>query len=207
MLASGGGCSRLAVDASVAVECKFGGAIRWRETRRLGRALPMKAVYLVGTRHDYQRAGNPGSEQLHAFVAATCEEQHIRAIGEEESLDSLSRSSAATSVCKQVADSLGIEHRYIDPSIEEQKALGIAHPGKMSLAAFSPACDYYEPDPEIREADAIRERRWLKQIVALNLWPTLFVCGAHHIGSFQSLLQTRDITVQVLSPKCGWRPS
>src|SRR5437870_11852749 len=103
----------------------------------------MKTVYLVGTRHDYHRAGNPGSEQFRAFVAAACQERTIRAIGEEESLDSLSGSGATTSVCKQVADSLNIEHRYCDPSIAEQRALGIANPGKIGVGAFSPVCDYY----------------------------------------------------------------
>ena len=167
----------------------------------------MKTVYLVGTRHDYQRVGNPGSEQFRAFIAGACQERKIRAVGEEESFESLSRSGATTSVSKQVADSLHIEHRYCDPSIEEQRALGIPHPGKVGLAAFSPVCDYYEEDPEVREADAIRERTWLEQIVALNLWPALFVCGANHTASFVTLLQTRDITVHVLSPKCGWRPN
>lgn len=167
----------------------------------------MKTVYLVGTRHDYQRAGSPESEQCRAFIAIKCQEQQIRAIGEEMSPEALRKFAATTSVCKQVADSLRIEHRYCDPSSEEQRALEIANPGKVGLGAFSATCDYHEPDPEVREADAIRERRWLEQIVALNLWPTLFVCGAHHTSSFQSLLQTRRITAYTLSPKCGWAPN
>jgi hypothetical protein len=167
----------------------------------------MKTVYLIGTRHDDQRAESSGSEQFRAFVAAMCEEQQIRAIGEEMSLEALKKFGAATSVCKEVADSLRIDHCYCDPSSEEQIALGIAHPGKVGFGAFSATCDYYEPDLEVREADTIRERRWLEQIVALNLWPTLFVCGAHHTASFQSLLRKGHITVHVLSPKCGWVPN
>ena len=167
----------------------------------------MKTVYLVGTRHDYHRVGNPGSDQFRAFVATACEERAIRAIGEEESLDSLSGSGATTSVCKQVAASLHIEHRYCDPSIAEQRALGIPNPGKVGSGAFTLVCDYYETDPEVREADALRERTWLDRIVALDLWPTLFVCGANHTASFQRLLETKHITVHVLSPRCGWRPN
>lgn len=167
----------------------------------------MKTVYLIGTRHDYHRAGNPDSEQFRAFVVAACQERRISAICEEESLDSLSRSGATASVCKQVAEALHVKHCYCDPSIAEQRALGIANPGKLGAAAFSAVCDYYEEDPEVREADAIRESTWLERIIALNLWPALFVCGANHTASFQSLLQTRNIIVHVLSPKCGWRPN
>ena len=167
----------------------------------------MKAVFLVGTRHDYQCAGSPDSEQFHALVADTCKIRQVRAIAEEMSLDALSRSGATTSVCKLVADSLGIEHRYCDPSIEEQKELGIANPGKVSPAAFSATCNYSEPDPEVRMANAIREHQWLKHIIDLDLWPALFVCGNHHTASFQDLLQDKLITVHVLSPKCGWAPN
>ncbi len=166
-----------------------------------------KRVLLVGTRHDYQIPGKPGSDQFRALLSATCPEWNIRLLAEEMSLDALSRFGATISVCKQVADSLIIQHRYCDPSIEEQKALGIANPEKASPGAFSPSCDYYEPDPEVRDANAIRERCWLEHIIELDLWPALFVCGAHHTASFQNLLRTRLVTVHVLFPRCGWAPN
>jgi len=177
-----------------------------RDSGRSLRLRSSKTVLLVGTRHDYQIPGNPGSDQFRVLVSAICQERNIRLLAEEMNLDALSQVGATISICKQVADSLAIEHRYCDPSIEEQKALGIANPGKVSAGAFSPTCDYYEPDPEVREANAIRERRWLEHVIELDLWPALFVCGAHHTESFQNLLQTRLITVHVLFPRCGWAP-
>lgn len=54
------------------------------QLRRAGRT-----VLLVGTRHDYQRLGNPGFEAFRAFVAATCRERDIQVIAEEMSLDGL----------------------------------------------------------------------------------------------------------------------
>lgn len=166
-----------------------------------------KTVLLVGTRHDYQIPGNPGSDQFKVLLSTICREHSIRLLAEEMSVDALSRLGATISVCKQVADSLSIKHRYCDHSIEEQKALGIANPGKVSPGAFSPSCDYYEPDPEVREANAIRRCRWLQHVIELDLWPTLFVCGAHHTASFRNLLQTRLVTVHVLFPTCGWAPN
>src|SRR6266478_1229739 len=85
-----------------------------------------RTVLLVGTRHDYQRPGNPGSEAFRAFIAAACQERAIKVIAEEMSLDGLL--GAKQSVCNQVADTLRFTHRYCDPLIEEQKTLGIAHP-------------------------------------------------------------------------------
>ncbi len=167
----------------------------------------MKTVFLIGTRHDYQHSGNPGSEQFRIVVTAICNERQVRLIAEEMSIEALHRFHATTSVCKQVADSMSIQYRYCDPSSGEQRSLGIANPGKTGLGAFSPSCEYYEPDPEVREADAIRERRWLEHLMEVDLWSVLFVCGAHHTSSFQTLLQTRLVTVDVLFPRCGSAPN
>jgi hypothetical protein len=166
------------------------------QLRRSGRT-----VLVVGTRHDYQRPGNPGSEDFRAFVAATCRERDIKVIAEEMSLDGLF--GAKQSVCNQVADSLRLTHRYCDPSIEEQKALGIAHPGKTNPSAFSAVPDPHEVDPEVEVANEIRRRCWFQHIVELDSWPVLFVCGAHHVEPFRELLRANSIVVHVLCPR--WR--
>src|SRR5262249_13125819 len=131
----------------------------------------------------------------------------VRFLAEEMSLEALRLFGATTSVCKQVADAMGIPHRYCDPSSDEQRSLGIANPGKASPGASSRSCDYHEPDPEVREADAIRECRWLECLMEADLWPVLFVCGAHHTSSFKARLETKLVTVHVLFPGCGWAPN
>jgi hypothetical protein len=75
---------------------------------------------------------------------------------------------AKPSVCNQVADSLRLTHRYDHPSIEEQKTLGIAHPGKTNPAAYSAVPDPHEVDPEVEAAHEIRRRCWLQCIVELD---------------------------------------
>jgi hypothetical protein len=112
---------------------------------------------------------------------------------------------AEQSVCKQVGDSLCIAHRYCDPSIEEQKRLGIAHPGKSDPSAFSAVRDPREIDPEVSAADTIRERCWLEHILKLDSWPVLFVCGVPHIEPFRALLEANNIIVHVLCP--NWVPN
>ncbi len=158
-----------------------------------------RTVLLVGTRHDYQRPGNPGSEAFRAFIAAACQERAIKVIAEEMSLDGLL--GAKQSVCNQVADTLRFTHRYCDPSIEEQKTLGIAHPGKTNPSAFSAVPDPHEVDPEVEAANEIRRHCWLQRIVELDSWPVLFVCGAHHVEPFRALLWANSIVVHVLCPR------
>jgi len=158
----------------------------------------VKTVLLIGTRHDYQRPGNPGSEEFRALVAATCRDQDIKAIGEEMNLDALNLHGANQSICEQVAHSLRIQHHYCDPSIEEQKKLGIKEPGKSSPADFFCNPDRQDIDPEQRVSDVIRERYWHQCLFKLAAWPVLFVCGCNHTVSFPALLRANGIAVRVL---------
>lgn len=96
----------------------------------------MKTTFLIGTRHDYQRPGNPGSKQFRAVVTAACGERQVRFLAEEMSLEALNLFGASTSVCKQVADAMRIPHRYCDPSRNEQRSLGIANPARRAPARF-----------------------------------------------------------------------
>ena len=165
----------------------------------------MKTVLLVGTRHDYQCPGNSGSEKFRSLIAATCQDQDIKAIAEEMSLDGLVPYGDKQSICEQVADSFRIQHRYCDPSIEEQKKLGIKQPGKSGPSDFSFNPDRHDIDPELGASDAIRERHWLKHLLKLDAWPVLFVCGANHTESFPALLRANGMVVRVLF--INWRPT
>jgi hypothetical protein len=165
----------------------------------------VKTVLLIGTRHDYQCPGNPGSEEFRALVAATCRDQDIKAIGEEMSLDALNLPGAKQSICEQVAHFLRIQHHYCDPSIEEQKKLGIKEPGKSSPADFSCNPDRQDIDPEQRASDAIRERHWHQCLFKLAAWPVLFVSGCNHTVSFPALLRANGIVVRVLFT--NWVPT
>jgi hypothetical protein len=173
-------------------------------TRKRG-TRPTKRVLLVGTRHDYQCPGYQGSEQFRVQVEASCRKHGITLLAEEMSLDALRRLGAHSSVCREVADSLGIAHRYCDPSIEELKQLGIANPCKFDSSSFSLFPDPRAIDPEIVEANAIRRKCWLQRISEADSWPVLFVCGANHVTPFRVLLQDNGVVVDVLFPV--WPPN
>jgi hypothetical protein len=161
---------------------------------------PTKVVLLIGTRHDYQWPGRPGSEQFRTQVEADCRKHGVTLLAEEMSRDALHKAGVHSSVCQEVADSLGIAHQYSDPSIEEQKQLGIANPGKSYPSAFSPVRDPRDIDPEIAAANEIREQCWFQRIIEAESWPVLFVCGAHHVESFRALLEANGIVSHILYP-------
>jgi hypothetical protein len=165
----------------------------------------VKTAVLIGTRHDYQRPGTYGAAEFYDFVSDTCERHYIALVGEEMSLDALGLYGATESVCKQVADDLHIQHCCCDPSSEEQKRLGIPHPGKSDASAFSAVRDPRHIDPEVSAADALRERCWLESLLTLDFWPVLFVCGSPHTEPFRTLLEANGVVVHVLSG--NWSPN
>ncbi len=166
-------------------------------------------MFLLGTSHEYQLLpeGPPGREpeQFRLLVDATCRRECIKAIGEEASRDFLARKGVSGSVCKHVADSLGIAHRYCDPSTMERKALGIVDEEDIRMSGFFGNWDQQRTDATVRASHAIRERRWLDQILELDSWPLLFICGANHTEPFRALLEANGLAVRVLYT--NWTPN
>jgi hypothetical protein len=64
---------------------------------------------------------------------------------------------------------------------------------RASTWSESEPLDELEIQERIKESMRAREHYWLEQILALDTWPVLFVCGANHSRSFCELLQTKDI--------------
>lgn len=170
----------------------------------------LRTVLLIGTNHEYQYqrplAASSGPEQFRAMVAATCQREGVRAITEEWSVDANERKGVQQSVCKEIADALGIAHRYCDPSAKERKALGILiDEADIQLGGFFSGRDPQEVEAEVRDSHARRRRYWLERLFELDVWPLLFVCGANHTEPFRELLQANGIAVRVLFAK--WEPN
>ena len=63
----------------------------------------------------------------------------------------------------RLATAVDLPHRYCDPDAETQKALNIT-------------------------LDSERENYWIKELIAFDTFPVLFVLGACHVDSFERLL-------------------
>jgi hypothetical protein len=146
----------------------------------------MRAVYLIGVDHRYQRVGSLGlpQEVTHEFACKLEEvvrEHQIRGIAEEMSIDGLGMHRAAGgSVPFFVAREVGLPHLYCDPSREIQQRLGIV-------------------------SDAEWENYWLTQLRTFGGYPCLFILGANHSSSFSRLLNESGFSATVLFD--NWLPA
>lgn len=164
----------------------------------------MRSVILIGTSHRYQCPGVPAADEFRDFIERVCAEFHVRAIAEEASLEALAQQHVSQSACEQIANALGIAHRYCDPNSEQRAALGITTDQDIKLAGFFNDLDEEKIEHEIGAAHAIRERYWMEQLFSLDCWPTLFVCGANHIKQFRKLLKENGLSVVIAAR--DWAP-
>ena len=110
----------------------------------------------------------------------------IRGISEEMNREALRKKHFCPdeSFACQLADELGIEHRYCDPDTATRNKLFI---------------------PEGKEGYPQRERYWLEQLQTFDRFPVLFIMGADHFQSFGDLL--RQSGFEVVKVERDWVPS
>ncbi len=168
------------------------------------RAWPMmKTVVLFGTSHTYQIPGDAES-QFQAAIEKVCSNQNIRSIAEEFSAEELTNRNVDASISEQLAKRIGIPHRYCDLNNKERLARGVQHENIIRSDGWMKNWDEDRIDHEVRASHLIREKCWLEQILAMDCWPTLFICGANHVRPFKELLHAHGITVQII--KYDWVP-
>jgi len=164
----------------------------------------MRSVILIGTGHKHQWPGVPTADEFRAFIEHVCAEFHVRAIAEEMSAEALAQKHISQSACEKIAKALGISHRYCDPNNKRRTALGIKGEQEIRYAGFQNDWDKEELEREIRASHSIREHYWMEQLLDLDCWPTLFVCGANHVEPFQELLVANGLSVHVVAR--DWAP-
>jgi len=135
----------------------------------------MRAVFLVGVNHQYQ-VGPNGHIPVEAspqdfskfadFLRTVIERHGIQGIAEEMSLCALRRQWVhGDSFPCELAKKIGLPHRYCDPDQETQDALNITRSDSLK-----------------------REQYWINELITFNIFPVLFILGATHVESFNSLL-------------------
>jgi hypothetical protein len=151
----------------------------------------MRKVVLLGTNHRYQMFGELSPvtptqfEEFIAMVRDVIARNGIRSIGEEMNKESLKKHFCrGESFTYQVAQELGIEHRYCDPDSATRKSLSI---------------------PEGEEGWPKREQYWLERLQTFNEFPAMFIMGARHFKSFRNLL--RQSGFEAIEVERDWVPS
>jgi len=152
--------------------------------------MPKRSVHLIGLNHKYQLGldhlpGVPPISDLTAqditqfcnFLLKTGQNYGIKGIAEEMNADALRKwGIRGESVPCTYASRMGFPHRYCEA------------PAQDSLKMTSDE----------------REQYWLEQISDFKKFPLLFICGADHVSSFKSLLESSKFETNVVVQ--DWRP-
>lgn len=164
----------------------------------------MQLIVLVGTCHTVQIPENDGAAEFSAFIRTLYNRYGVRAIGEEHNRDALAEKGGTTSVCREIATALDLSHRYCDPTRDQRKALGVLQESNIRIRAWQEEWPPEKIQSEVRASHSIRERWWRDQLVDLNCWPALFICGAEHAPYFRALLEEHGFSVVVAAN--DWEP-
>ena len=147
-------------------------------------------IHLIGVDHSIQHDGRRGLKsppldtlQLHRhefakYVLDTASSVGADCIAEEFNEEAVKRSKASQSFAQNAATKLGINHIFCDPDTEMRKKLGI-----------------YGAPKDI--ASKKREKYWLNSLSMSNCEETVFIVGACHLKSFDSLLRSRDFSTKI----------
>ena len=176
-----------------------------------------RKVYILGTSHVYQRNDDSCSacsiDAFKMYIKKVCDEYGIKAIGEEMSRSALEDYDRTKSIPEIFAHEHGLKHKHCDPDREEQERLGIKRSGFYTQTKKFPEILQPEKIKNLtqEEADELewkedlkREPSWLCNILELNLWPLLFICGPKHVESFRKLLIAASFNVKIVNS--NWEP-
>jgi hypothetical protein len=158
-----------------------------------------KKIHIIGTRHTCQIPGNDHETLFKNLIESSCDKYHFRGIGEEMNLEALKQyPNVKMTICQIIAERLNILHRYCDPDPAQRKSLGITSEQEVSLDGF-----FNDRSPQQIEARrsaevGIRESYWLDQLLDMNTWPVLFVCGANHVETFPQILDDQKIAYEII---------
>jgi hypothetical protein len=166
-----------------------------------------RKILVLGTNHGFQREDSKFSIALHLefadFLLRTIQDGSVVAIAEENNLEALAEHSRDMSVPERIAAELGIPHRHCDPNHQTRAELGIRQENSIRVQYFPKKVSETEVLNELNTSDRKREEYWLQQLLALNSWPVLFICGANHVDPFLKLIENNGIQTSLIASDWG----
>ena len=146
-------------------------------------------IYIIGTRHSLQvwtdlvRKGgslDASLQEVEAFenyLLNSAQSLKADIIAEEASDESVAAYTGGSSVPKDVAAQLGIEHLFCDPDTAQRQSIG-----KVG-----------------EKLHAAREAVWLARLEGCdpNNKSVIFVCGANHVNAFKDRLHSKQILAEI----------
>ena len=173
-------------------------------------------IYILAVNeHRYQAinpSNNPYECEFHDYVLKHVRAKRINHLAEEMNDELLqSKYGADESVCRKLANALGLTHSMCELNTEERRQRGIKSrvdfmaeelwhgDGTESSEQVDKKFRAYQ-----RKQFDIRENAWLEKLQPHLSENVLFVCGANHVNSFPRLLKSEGIESRVICK--SWKP-
>lgn len=166
-------------------------------------------VYILGVNHSVQ--SNKEAEQTKRFVSflrTNIEDLDIAFVGEEWNQDAsrlwgIQRTTVEDLITEMCSEGRQVVTKYCDPSLVEQKALGILSQAEIAAAIGSHLKK--DIDKEQAKDHPKREQYWLEQLTPHLAGHCIFICGSSHINGrsdyrsegFDTLLAAQGIEYTV----------
>ena len=157
----------------------------------------------IGLAHRVQVAATgedktPGQEKFEQCLRKTIQNIRPAFIAEEDSEEGLAARNSV-SIAQSIAQELGIEHAFCDPTTEQRLIIGYLDGQTLQLQLFLRDQTGMSDDEiklrglaiEIARYFPIRERFWFDHLPAHRGRDGSFICGDAHVDSFGALL-TRE---------------
>ena len=164
-----------------------------------------RAIFVLGTHHRYQRPSTVGAEEFAGVVTAACKDHAVQSLVEEMSAEALAQAREPESVCQRVARALSVHHLFCDLTNAERLRFGVRDENLLRSDGFLRNWTETEIERQVRASHEIRERHWLARILESDRWPTLFICGANHVGPFTQALHGANVNTILLAGE--WTPN
>jgi hypothetical protein len=175
-------------------------------------------IHIIGTRHSLQiwtpakrhgeslDATKEAVERFECYLADAARALKAEVIAEEASEEWIeAHGEGASSVAKDVAGKLDVQHIFCDANTTERRSLGLMaeeellnHAMAVWVRTGGEFQDVYAE--ELKKQTPIREAFWLGRLKECGPddRSIVFVCGADHVDTFKVLLEAQNISASIL---------
>lgn len=161
-------------------------------------------IHLIGIDHVVQHLKtNPVTKKFKSYLTDQVSNLKITLLAEEWNEDYCHRNEVKKSTVKEVADEIGLEHRYCEMRNADREARDLYSDTEVK-ARFKREgnTDKDELSKTIEDIHRKREQHWYSQIKdVVRSRDIIFVCGGQHLESFESLLKQNGINVRIFRTK------
>jgi hypothetical protein len=128
--------------------------------------------------------------EFELFLRQLCVERKIECIIEEMNVEGLENYEVENTIAYSICKDLNIKHHHADLTAEHIADLCL-HIDMFMLREQSNEMKCRKRELLHNQLlNPIRERFWLANILSLNTWPTLFICGSDHVINMLELINS-----------------